>query len=84
MMFTTNALLGQGLFGPSATGSFGFADLDASLALARAAARALMALSLETAETMQAMALEEVDRLSMDCTEESVGTIAIIRDAVSA
>lgn len=57
-------------------------DCDAALALARAATRTLMALSPSAAELMRQFAQEEMDRLSMDCTEESHGSIAIIRDAI--
>ena len=41
-----------------------------------------MALSPQAAQLMRAFAQEEIDRLSMECTEESVGSIALIRDAV--
>jgi hypothetical protein len=57
-------------------------DADAALALARASTRTLMALSPQAAQLMRAFAQEEIDRLSMECTEESVGSIALIRDAV--
>jgi len=57
-------------------------DADAALALARASTRTLMALSPQAALLMRAFAQEEIDRLSMECTEESVGSIALIRDAV--
>jgi len=57
-------------------------DADAALALARASTRTLMALSPHAAQLMRAYAQEEIDRLSMECTEESVGSIALIRDAV--
>ena len=57
-------------------------DADAALALARASTRTLMALSPQAAQLMRAYAQEEIDRLSMECTEESVGSIALIRDAV--
>jgi hypothetical protein len=58
-------------------------DADAALALARASARTLMALSPQAALLMKSFAQEEIDRLSLDCTEESVGSIALIKDAVN-
>lgn len=58
-------------------------DADAALALARASARTLMALSPQAALLMKSFAQEEIDRLSMDCTEESLGSIALIKDAVN-
>lgn len=58
-------------------------DADAALALARASTRTLMALSPQAAMLMRKFAQEEIDRLSMECTEESIGSIALIRDAVS-
>ena len=61
----------------------GLIDADAALALARAATRTLMALSPDAAELMRRFAQEEMDRLSMDCTEESHGSIALIRDAIA-
>jgi hypothetical protein len=57
-------------------------DMDASLALARASARTLMALSPQAALLLRSFAQEEIDRLSMDCTEESQGSIALIQDAI--
>jgi hypothetical protein len=57
-------------------------DVDASLALARAATRTLMALSPQANLLMRSFAQEEIDRLSMDCTEESEGSIALVRDAL--
>ena len=59
-------------------------DADAALALARASTRTLMALSPQAAQLMRYFAQEEIDRLSMDCTEESQGSIAIIQDALNA
>ena len=59
-------------------------DADAALALARASTRTLMALSPQAAQLMRYFAQEEIDRLSMDCTEESLGSIAIIQDALNA
>jgi hypothetical protein len=59
-------------------------DVDAALALARASTRTLMALSPQAAQLMRYFAQEEIDRLSMDCTEESQGSIAIIQDALNA
>jgi hypothetical protein len=32
---------------------------------------------------MKNFAQEEIDRLSLDCTEESLGSIALIKDAVN-
>jgi hypothetical protein len=58
-------------------------DADAALALARASTRTLMALSPQSAQLMRSFAQEEIDRLSMDCTEEAQGSIALIRDALS-
>ncbi|BBF79550.1 MULTISPECIES: hypothetical protein [Asticcacaulis] len=58
-------------------------DLDASLALARASVRTLMALSPQAAMLMREFAQEEIDRLHMECTEESHGSIAIIRDTLN-
>lgn len=58
-------------------------DADAALALARASARTLMALSPQAALLMKSFAQEEIDRLSLDCTEESIGSIALIKDAVN-
>jgi hypothetical protein len=58
-------------------------DADAALALARASTRTLMALSPQAAQLMRSFAQEEIDRLSMDCTEEAQGSIALIRDALS-
>ncbi len=58
-------------------------DADAALALARASARTLMALSPQAALLMRSFAQEEIDRLSLDCTEESLGSIALIKDAVN-
>jgi len=58
-------------------------DLDASLALARASARTLMALSPQAALLFKSFAQEEIDRLSMECTEESQGSIAIVRDTIN-
>ncbi len=58
-------------------------DADAALALARASTRALMALSPQAADLIRQYAQEEIDRLEMECTEESVGSIAIIRDAIT-
>lgn len=58
-------------------------DTDAALALARASTRTLMALSPQAADLMRQYAQEEIDRLEMECTEESVGSIAIIRDAIT-
>jgi hypothetical protein len=57
-------------------------DADASLALARAATRTLMALSPQANLLMRSFAQEEIDRLSMDCTEESEGSIALVRAAL--
>jgi hypothetical protein len=57
-------------------------DVDASLALARAATRTLMALSPQANLLMRSFAQEEIDRLAMDCTEESEGSIALVRDAL--
>ncbi|MGZ3298490.1 MAG: hypothetical protein ACXU8U_08380 [Asticcacaulis sp.] len=59
-------------------------DADAALALARASARTLMALSPQSAQLMRFYAQQEIDRLSMECTEESTGSIAIIQDALDA
>jgi len=58
-------------------------DLDASLALARASVRTLMALSPQAAMLMRGFAQEEIDRLHMECTEESQGSIAIIHDTLN-
>jgi hypothetical protein len=58
-------------------------DLDASLALARASARTLMALSPQAALLLRSFAQEEIDRLSLDCTEESEATIALVREALN-
>jgi hypothetical protein len=58
-------------------------DADAALALARASTRTLMALSPQAAQLMRSFAQEEIDRLSLDCTEEAQGSIALIRDALS-
>ena len=58
-------------------------DADAALALARAATRTLMALSPQAALLMRQYAQEEIERLDMECTEEAVGSIAIICDAIS-
>jgi hypothetical protein len=43
-----------------------------------------MALSPQAAQLMRYFAQEEIDRLSMDCTEESIGSIALIQDALNA
>lgn len=58
-------------------------DMDAALALSRASVRTLVALSPQSALFAKSFAQEEVDRLHMDCTEESQGSIAMIMDAVS-
>lgn len=58
-------------------------DLDASLALARASARTLMALSPQAMLLFKSFAQEEIDRLSLECTEESEGSIAIVRDTMN-
>jgi hypothetical protein len=58
-------------------------DVDAALALARASTRTLMALSPQAALLMRSFAQEEIDRLSMECTEESQGSIALIQDALT-
>ena len=58
-------------------------DADAALALARASTRTLMALSPQAALLMRSFAQEEIDRLSMECTEESQGSIALIQDALN-
>ncbi len=57
-------------------------DVDAALALARASTRTLMALSPQAALLMRRFAQEEIDRLSMECTEEAQGSIALIQDAL--
>lgn len=57
-------------------------DVDAALALARASTRTLMALSPQAAMLMRRFAQEEIDRLSMECTEEAQGSIALIQDAL--
>jgi hypothetical protein len=57
-------------------------DADACFALARAATRTLMALSPQANLLMRSFAQEEIDRLSMECTEESVGSIALVRAAL--
>jgi len=57
-------------------------DVDASFALARAATRTLMALSPQANLLMRSFVQEEIDRLSLDCTEESEGSIALVRDAL--
>ena len=58
-------------------------DVDAALALARASTRTLMALSPQAALLMRSFAQEEIDRLSMECTEEAQGSIALIQDALT-
>lgn len=57
-------------------------DADAALALARASTRTLMALSPRAEQLMRSFAQEEIDRLSMECTEEAQGSIALIQDAL--
>jgi hypothetical protein len=57
-------------------------DADAALALARGAVRTLMQLSPASAALVQAFAEEEIQRLEFECSEEAVGSIAIIRDAL--
>lgn len=57
-------------------------DLDAAMALSRSSVRALMALSPQASLLLRAFAQEEMDRLSLDCTEESTGSIALIQDAL--
>lgn len=57
-------------------------DMDAALAMARASVRTLMALSPQAALLMRSFAQEEIDRLSMECTEEAEGAIALVRDAL--
>ena len=52
------------------------------MALARASVRTLMALSPQAALLMRSFAQEEIDRLSMECTEEAEGAIALVRDAL--
>lgn len=59
-----------------------FMDMDASLALARASVKTLMALSPQAALLMRSFVQEEIDRLASECTEESAGSIAIMRDAL--
>lgn len=58
-------------------------DIDAGLALARASVRALMALSPQAALLTRSFVQEEMDRLSMECSEESIATIAIMGEAIA-
>ena len=58
-------------------------DLDAALALSRTSVRVLMALSPQANMMVRCLAEEEIDRLHMECTEESRAAIAIIRDALA-
>lgn len=58
-------------------------DLDAALALSRSSVRTLLALSPQASNMVRCMAQEEMDRLSMECTDEAEGTIAMIRSALT-
>lgn len=57
-------------------------DLDASLAMSRATMRAVMALSPQAAQLVRYFAQQEIERLDLDCTEESQGAIALVEDAL--
>ncbi len=57
--------------------------IDAAMALSRSAVRTLMMLSPNAAEYVRSFVQEEMDRIDMDCTEEGIGSIAIMRDAIT-
>ena len=57
-------------------------DADAALALSRAAARTLMALSPSSAHLMVSFVEDEIFRLAMECSDESEASIALIREAL--
>ena len=57
-------------------------DADAALALSRAAAHTLMALSPRAAQLMIAFAEDEIYRLATECSQDSQASIAIIRAAL--
>jgi len=58
-------------------------DVDAALAMARASMRTIMALSPQASQLVKYYAQIEIDRLEMSCTEESLGSIALIQDAIA-
>jgi hypothetical protein len=58
-------------------------DVDASLAMARASMKAIMAISPQAAQLVKYFAQQEIDRLEQECTEESFGSIALIHEALS-
>lgn len=59
-----------------------FIDLDAALALARIALQTLLTTSPDLRDQIQDLADREIERLSMECTDHALGSIAIIRDTV--
>ena len=58
-------------------------DIDAALAMSRAAVRTLMALSPQSSHLVRAFVQQESERLQMDETVESNGAIAIINNTMT-